>query len=51
MVPPVRFELAIFWLRTRYPKPLDDGGNRMECLSETAPESSDRQSDVLLLSP
>lgn len=25
MVTPAGFEPAIFWMRTRYPKPLDDG--------------------------
>lgn len=28
MVTPAGFEPAIFWMRTRYPKPLDDGAMR-----------------------
>ena len=34
MVTPAGFEPAIFWMRTRYPKPLDDGAELMSLILE-----------------
>lgn len=32
MVTPAGFEPAIFWMRTRYPKPLDEGASSVQII-------------------
>lgn len=53
MVPPAGVEPAISWMRTRYPRPLDDGGkmksitNNQETTTKQIPKSKLQMSNKM----